>query len=64
MRETKPASKMTDSQIAIELKKLEREWDDLRDDLEESGGMSGSPGEWLYERMNELETEQKRRQLR
>ncbi len=54
----RPASVLTDEQIATELETLEREWDEFRADTE---GHSGSPGEWMVERMNELETEQKRR---
>jgi len=55
---SKRANEMTDDAIAAELKKLGKEWDDFRADLE---SMPGSPGEWMYERMDELETEQRRR---
>jgi len=57
----KPAKDMTDLDIARELDVLDTQVDELRSDLEESGGMSGSPGEWIYERMDELETEMRRR---
>ena len=52
---------MTDEQLATELKKLGKQWDDLRAALEECGGSSGSPGEWLWERIGELEHEQQKR---
>lgn len=52
---------MSDADLAAELTYREKEWDDLRDALEECGGMSGSPGEWLAERMDALEHEQRRR---
>lgn len=54
-----PARHMKDEAIARELKRLGKRWDDLRSSDEELGG--GSPGEWMAERMDELETEQKRR---
>ena len=52
------ASKLSDKEIADELESLGRKWDEFRADLE---GMAGSPGEWMVERMDELETEQRRR---
>lgn len=56
----KPASQMTDAAIAKELDTLEKEWDEFRSgDDDDYGG--GSPGEWMVERMGELEQEQKRR---
>lgn len=58
---TKRAREMTDAELLAELNVLGRKWDDLRAALEESGGASGSPGEWIYERMGEIETEQRRR---
>ena len=51
------ARRMTDDQIAAELKQLGDDFDELRRDAE--GG--GSPGEWMVERMDELETERRRR---
>ncbi len=56
-----PARMLSDAQIALEEVWLGKRWDELRDALEESGGASGSPGEWIWERMGELETEAKRR---
>lgn len=56
-----PASTLTDDEIISRIKYLEKKWDDLRALLEESGGSSGSPGEWIVEELGELETEQKRR---
>jgi len=53
-----PARTMTDLAIAAELRRLGRQWDTLGRDTE---GHGGSPGEWMVERMGELETEQKRR---
>lgn len=57
----KSAAAMTDGEIAAELEALDRQWSELRAALEESGGHSGSPGEWMVERMWELEGEQNRR---
>ncbi len=54
----------TDDQLAAELKALGDKWHEFRDGLDEDGGMAGSPGEWMIERMSELETEQKRRAKR
>jgi hypothetical protein len=51
-------STMTDVEIAAEIQKLGDQFDAVRADLE---GMSGSPGEWMIERIGELETEQRRR---
>jgi hypothetical protein len=59
--ETRPARQMSNDEIESEIGELIAKWDDLRKDLEESGGMSGSPGEWMVERMDELETERLRR---
>lgn len=54
----KPARQLTTKQIRLELDELDDQWKQFRKDLE---GMSGSPGEWMVERMDELETELKRR---
>lgn len=54
--------KMSDEEIAKELTELGRKWDGFR--ASEDSGHGGSPGEWMYERMGELETEQKRRGAR
>jgi hypothetical protein len=53
-----PLARMTDDQLAAELKLLGDQWDESHKDEE---GHGGSPGEWIVERMGELETEQKRR---
>jgi hypothetical protein len=52
---------MTDAELAAEDVRLGEQWVALREALEECGGASGSPGEWLYERLDEIETEMKRR---
>lgn len=57
----RPAKDLTTKQISDELDTLDAKWRDLRAALEECGGASGSPGEWLIERMGELETEMERR---
>lgn len=49
---------MTDKQLADELMQLYKDWDECRNDED---GHGGSPGEWMVERMDWLETEQKRR---
>ena len=56
------ASEMTDAGIVIELQELENQWDAFVKSDDEGHG--GSPGEWMIERMGELETEQKRRKVR
>lgn len=56
---SKPAAEMTDKEIETELEKLGDQWSDLRSDPD--AGHAGSPGEWMYERMDELETERKKR---
>lgn len=53
-----PARDMTVKQISDELDVLAQMFRDYRDGLD---GKSGSPGEWMVERMDELETELKRR---
>lgn len=55
------ASKMSNEEISQELARLTVEWNAFRDGLEVDDGMAGSPGEWMVERMDELETEQRRR---
>jgi len=52
---------MTADEILAELADLDRRWEELRKSLEESGGMSGSPGEWIVERSGELDYELRRR---
>lgn len=59
MRSREPGA-MTVRQINDELNVLEAKFREMREELE-GGGMSGSPGEWMVERMGELETEMRRR---
>lgn len=49
---------MTDAAIAAEIGKLGKKWDKFR--AGDCDG-SGSPGEWMIERLGELEHEQKKR---
>ena len=56
-RET-PACHMQDAAIERELAKLAKRWTAFRVSEPEGGG---SPGEWMVERMDELETEKRRR---
>lgn len=58
MEREQPARLMTDDQIKAELEKLRIDFCNFREGLD---GMSGSPGEWMTERMGELETERVRR---
>ncbi|HEX5244076.1 MAG TPA: hypothetical protein VFW23_12500 [Tepidisphaeraceae bacterium] len=58
MPRERPASKMTNAQLHAELRRVSDEWDEFREGLE---GMSGSPGEWMVERMDEIATEIERR---
>lgn len=51
---------MTDDELAAELNRIGDRWDALRKSVADEG-MAGSPGEGLWEWMNEIETEQKRR---
>jgi hypothetical protein len=51
---------MTDAEIATELKSLGKRWDESRSRSDDEGH-GGSPGEWMIERMGELEEEQRRR---
>jgi hypothetical protein len=55
-----PAARMTDAELAMDLALLGRLWDESRSDLDDEGH-GGSPGEWMWERMGEVEAEQKRR---
>lgn len=52
-----PAREMTTAALLEELGQWDKKFDDFRQSLDESGGMAGSPGESLYERLMELETE-------
>ncbi len=49
---------MSTKQITDELNELDAKWDDFHATCD---GMAGSPGEWMTERINELETELRRR---
>lgn len=55
----RPASTMSGSDLIEELNDVTRKWDDYF--LGDFEGHGGSPGEWMFERMNELETELIRR---
>lgn len=61
MRE-KPASEMSDAELFAELNRLSKRWDKVRRLLDEAGGAGGSPGEWLSERMGEIEAEMEHRE--
>ena len=62
MTRRQAAAVMSDDALRRELKKLDRAWNELNAALEASGGASGSPGEWIYERQMEIETELQRRE--
>jgi len=51
----------TEEELREELESIGLQWDELCSSDEELG--SGSPGEWMVERMEELETELRRRAL-
>lgn len=60
-----PIGQLTDRQLAAEMKRTGKEWDEFRKDSE--GGSpegGGSPGEGICARMGALETERKRRMHR
>jgi len=64
-RVMKAARAMTDEELAAEQKKLGDEWDEFQRRLsKDDEGWGGSPGEWMSERMSELDTEQARRAAR
>lgn len=56
----KSARSMTDDELSIERKHLELEWDKCRSEVDDEG-MAGSPGEWIIERLDEINTERTRR---
>jgi hypothetical protein len=58
---SRDASLLSDSELSLELDALEAKWKKFRSEPDDEGH-AGSPGEWTYERMNELETEQQRRE--
>lgn len=53
-----PARYLKTEQLQRELRSLQEKWDELRSD---DTGHGGSPGEWIWERMGEIEHELKRR---
>lgn len=55
---------MTDDELKAERIDLETQWDDLRWSIKESGGMAGSPGEWIVERLDEIRAELTKRLAR
>lgn len=55
------ASQMTTEEIRKEQDLLSRKWDDLFTKYDNEDGHGGSPGEWLWERLGELEHELKKR---
>lgn len=59
----RPAARLSDAEISKELQALGEQWDEFRKDLGDDG-YGGSPGEWMVERIDELETEQRRRASR
>jgi hypothetical protein len=58
MRALSEVRQMTDVELTAEYDSMWGLWDTSREDEE---GHSGSPGEWIMERIDEIETEQKRR---
>lgn len=53
---------MTAEEIGAEIADLDRRFHEMMMALEEDGGMAGAPGEWMTERIGELETELRRRE--
>jgi hypothetical protein len=58
-----PASSLTDAQLDAEDAYLDAVWKEYEDMLEESGGGAGSPGEWIFERTNEIDTARQRQSI-
>lgn len=56
---TRPIAEMSDEELRAELDRAGEEFDALFDEMDD--GHAGSPGEWLYERIDEIETAMKRR---
>lgn len=54
------AKQMTETDIRAEIKQLRHQFNSMRDDPE-FDGHGGSPGEWMDERIGELEHELKLR---
>ncbi|HYX22396.1 MAG TPA: hypothetical protein VFA98_16250 [Thermoanaerobaculia bacterium] len=48
---------MTTKEIRGEIELLSKEWDALRTKYDHEDGHGGSPGEWIVERLGELEHE-------
>lgn len=57
------ARELTDAELRNELGSMFNRERELCEALDESGGASGSPMEWLYERWDELEAEAVKRRL-
>lgn len=55
-----PARNLDEADLFAELAEVERKWDDYFSDPDFEGH-SGSPGEWMAERMDELRAEIGRR---
>jgi hypothetical protein len=55
------ASMMSTQEIRSEFDLLSKKWDDLRTKYDDEDGHGGSPGEWIWERLGELEHELKKR---
>ena len=55
-----PARDLSAAEITREIGRVSELWDEMSAD-DEFEGHGGSPGEWMIERLDELETEQKRR---
>ncbi|MFG1247316.1 DnaJ-like cysteine-rich domain-containing protein [Xanthobacter flavus] len=63
-RKRKRAAEMTDEEILVEMRELDAEIEALKRAMSDPEfGMGGSPGEWFYERYDELETQAKKRAL-
>ena len=56
--ENLPANDLTVPELLAERSRIEKLWDDMRGSDEELGG--GSPGEWMIERLDEIDTTIKR----
>lgn len=56
-RSDRRVSEMSDEAITHEIADLSRTWDEVR----AGDGHSGSPGEWMLERLDELDAEAARR---
>jgi len=60
-KQRRPVAQITEAALADDLAALIHEFVELHMGLEESGGMAGSLGEWMVERMDEIETELRKR---